>query len=98
MIDWTEVFLWTINIISMGILVFTVVYWWRRNKRHKINLMMIRMGRMSPVEFMIRKGRRQKWKSLGLEPHLGYIIGSEMTFEEEMDLLQLEVKKIEDSM
>ena len=91
-------FLWVVNVVSFSILISTLIYGWRRRRQHKVNLMMIRMSRMTPVEFMIRKGRRQRWKALGMEPNLGYIIGSEMSFEEETELVLGEVKKIEDSL
>lgn len=94
----TQVFLVTVDVVSICLFIGVIIYWRYRNRRHKIALMMIRVGRLTPVEFMKGKKRRQKWKALGVEPRLGYIVGSEMSFEEEMDLLRGEVKKIEDSL
>ncbi len=93
-----DIFLWVVNVVSFSTLIFTLIYGWRRRRQHKLYMLMLRMNRMTPVAFIRAKGRRAKWVALGTEPNLGYIIGSGMSFDEEMAILQAEVKKIEDSL
>ena len=82
------IFEWVLTVINATSLIFMVgvlIASRRRHKRHLINLIFIRMKRMDPVVF-IKRRRRKKWRAVGTH-ELGWEVGTEMGWKEEMDLL-----------
>ncbi len=74
-----------LNTIMLLTAVFMIWFMVKRHRRHKIIMMMIRMGRMNPVSY-IKANKKVQWIAIGVHT-LGYEVGSEMPWEEETILL-----------
>jgi len=69
----------TIMLLAAAVMIWMMV---KRQRLHKITMMMIRMSRMNPVS-CIKANRKSEWIAVGVH-NLGYEIGSSMPWEEEM--------------
>ncbi len=74
-----------LNMIMLFTAVFMIWLMVKRHRRHKITLMMIRMMRMNPVR-CIKASKKAEWVAIGIHT-LGYEVGSNMPWDEEMEML-----------
>ena len=92
MLDTFEWVLLILNVFAIRVMIYVGISARRRHKKHLLNLIFIRMRRMDPVVFVKRKKHflplryKSKWVAVGTHD-LGWQVGSNMGWREEMEML-----------